>query len=344
MFCTDLAIDLGTNSTRVYVPGRGIVLDEPSVVAIDADTGHVKAIGRLAQDLLASSGREFSAVTPIEEGVISDLGIAEQMLRYFILMAHRGRILFRPRIAIGVRSLITEVEKRAFVDSAYFAMPSQVHLVEQPVMAAVGAGIPVAESRGTMIVDIGAGTTDVAVISCMGIVHGCSLRRAGNHMDQAIMDYLRCKYHLMAGQELAEQIKIKIGSAYPMRKSLLMEITARNVVENRFVTITLDDYEIREVLKDCVSAIVNTIKNALECTPPELLADISDRGIVLTGGGSLLANLDAHIREQTGLPVLMADHPLYNAVLGTGKVLSNRKTLDKISAMFEAERHEVLAA
>lgn len=331
MFSADLGIDLGTTRTRVHVSGRGVVLNEASVVAINAETGTAQAVGSAAEELLTRMPDIFTAITPLREGVISDLRPAEEMLHYFLHKAHRGRNFFRPRVAIGVRSGVTQVEKRAVVDSAYFTMPSEVHFVEQPIMAAVGADMPVAEPRGTMIVDIGGGTTDVAVISCMGIVHSHSVREAGNHMDEAIMDYLYRKYHLVIGKKLSEQIKIAIGSAYPLRKPVLMEITGRSVIYDDPTSITVDDDEIREALSGCVNSIVTAVKDVLECTPPELLADISERGIVLTGGGSLLNNLDVRIREETGLLVLMADHPFYNVVLGAGRALCNRKMLQKLS-------------
>ena len=236
-----------------------------------------------------------------------------------------------PRIVIGVPSEITQVEKRAVTDSAYRAKASEVHLVEQAMAAAIGAGLPITEPRGNMIVDIGGGTTDIAVISLGGIVYSRSLRLAGNQMDEAIMNYLKRKYNLLIGERTAEQIKIEIGSAYQLEKPLTIEVKGRNLIEGVPKTITVDNSEIREALSECVSTIINAIRVALECTPPELSADISDRGILLTGGGALLKNLDKRIREETGLPVSIADDPLCSVVLGTGKMLSDFKLLRKIS-------------
>ena len=255
------------------------------------------------------------------------------MLNYFIQKAHNRKMLVHPRIVIGVPSEITQVEKRAVMDSAYRAKASEVYLVEQAMAAAIGAGLPITEPSGNMVVDIGGGTTDVAVISLSGIVYSRSVRMAGNQMDEAIMNYLKRKYNLLIGERTAEQIKIEIGSGYPLDKPLTMEIKGRNLIEGVPKTITVDDNEIREALSECVSTIMNAIRLALERTPPELSADISDRGIVLTGGGALLKNLDKRIREETGLPVSIADDPLCSVVLGTGKMLSDFKLLRKISIL-----------
>jgi rod shape-determining protein MreB len=253
------------------------------------------------------------------------------MLNYFIQKAHGRKMLVHPRIVIGVPSEITQVEKRAVMDSAYRAKASEVHLVEQAMVAAIGAGLPITEPSGNMVVDIGGGTTDVAVISLSGIVYSRSVRVAGNEMDDAVMQFMKRKYNLLIGERTAEAIKCEVGSAYPLDKPLTMEIKGRNLIEGVPRTITINDSEIREALAECVATIINAIRVALERTPPELSADISDRGIVLTGGGALLKNLDKRIREETGLPVSIADDPLASVVLGTGRMLSDFRLLRKIS-------------
>jgi rod shape-determining protein MreB len=331
MFSSDLAIDLGTANTLVYAKGKGIVVNEPSIVAINKNTGEVEAVGKEAKEMLGRTPGNIVAIKPMKDGVIADFKVTEKMLNYFIQKAHNRKMLVHPRIVIGVPSEITQVEKRAVMDSAYRAKASEVHLVEQAMVAAIGAGLPITEPSGNMVVDIGGGTTDIAVISLSGIVYSRSVRMAGNQMDEAVMNYLKRKYNLLIGERTAEQIKIEIGSAYPLDKPLTMEIKGRNLIEGVPKTITIDDSEIREALGECVSTIMNAIRVALERTPPELSADISDRGIVLTGGGALLKNLDKRIREETGLPVSIADDPLASVVLGTGKMLSDFKLLRKIS-------------
>jgi rod shape-determining protein MreB len=331
MFSSDLAIDLGTANTLVYARGKGIVVNEPSIVALNKNTNEVEAVGKEAKEMLGRTPGNIVAIKPMKDGVIADFKVTEKMLNYFIQKAHNRKMLVHPRIVIGVPSEITQVEKRAVMDSAYRAKASEVHLVEQAMVAAIGAGLPITEPSGNMVVDIGGGTTDIAVISLSGIVYSRSVRMAGNQMDEAIMNYLKRKYNLLIGERTAEQIKIEIGSAYPLDKPLTMEIKGRNLIEGVPKTITVDDSEIREALSECVSTIMNAIRVALERTPPELSADISDRGIVLTGGGALLKNLDKRIREETGLPVSIADDPLCSVVLGTGKMLSDFKLLRKIS-------------
>ncbi len=331
LFSSDLAIDLGTANTLVYAKGKGIVVNEPSIVAINKNTGEVEAVGKEAKEMLGRTPGNIVAIKPMKDGVIADFKVTERMLHYFIQKAHNRKMLVHPRIVIGVPSEITQVEKRAVMESAYQAKASEVHLVEQAMMAAIGAGLPITEPSGNMIVDIGGGTTDIAVISLSGIVYSRSVRVAGNEMDEAIMHYLKRKYNLLIGERTAEQIKIEVGSAYPLEKPLTMEIKGRNLIEGVPKTITVDDSEIREALSECVSTIMNAIRVALERTPPELSADISDRGIVLTGGGALLKNLDKRIREETGLPVSIADDPLASVVLGTGKMLSDFKLLRKVS-------------
>jgi rod shape-determining protein MreB and related proteins len=331
VFPSDLAIDLGTANTLVYAKGKGIVVNEPSIVALNKNTGEVEAVGKEAKEMLGRTPGNIVAIKPMKDGVIADFKVTEKMLNYFIQKAHNRKMLVHPRIVIGVPSEITQVEKRAVMDSAYRAKASEVYLVEQAMVAAIGAGLPITEPSGNMVVDIGGGTTDIAVISLSGIVYSRSVRMAGNQMDEAIMNYLKRKYNLLVGERTAEQIKMEIGSAYPLDKPLTMEIKGRNLIEGVPKTITVDDSEIREALSECVSTIMNAVRVALERTPPELSADISDRGIVLTGGGALLKNLDKRIREETGLPVSIADDPLCSVVLGTGKMLSDFKLLRKIS-------------
>jgi rod shape-determining protein MreB len=331
LFSSDLAIDLGTANTLVYAKGKGIVVNEPSIVAINKNTGEVEAVGKEAKEMLGRTPGNIVAIKPMKDGVIADFKVTERMLNYFIQKAHGRKMLVHPRIVIGVPSEITQVEKRAVMDSAYRAKASEVHLVEQAMVAAIGAGLPITEPSGNMVVDIGGGTTDVAVISLSGIVYSRSVRVAGNEMDDAVMQYLKRKYNLLIGERTAETIKMEIGSAYPLDKQMTMEIKGRNLIEGVPRTITIDDSEIREALSECVAMIVNAIRVALERTPPELSADISDRGIVLTGGGALLKNLDKRIREETGLPVSIADDPLASVVLGTGRMLSDFRLLRKIS-------------
>jgi rod shape-determining protein MreB len=291
----------------------------------------VEAVGKEAKEMLGRTPGNIVAIRPMKDGVIADFKVTEKMLNYFIQKAHDRKMLVHPRIVIGVPSEITQVEKRAVMDTAYRAKASEVHLVEQAMMAAIGAGMPITEPSGNMILDIGGGTTDVAVISLAGIVYSRSVRVAGNEMDDAIMQYLKRKYNLLIGERTAEAIKIEIGSAYPLDKPMTMEIKGRHLIEGVPKAITINDSEIRETLGECVATLIKAVRVALERTPPELSADISDRGIVLTGGGALLKNLDKRIREETGLPVSIADDPLASVVLGTGRMLSDFKLLRKVS-------------
>ena len=309
LFSSDLAIDLGTANTLVFARGKGIVVNEPSIVAINKTNGEVEAVGKEAKEMLGRTPGNIVAIRPMKDGVIADFKVTERMLNYFIQKAHGRKVLVHPRIVIGVPSEITQVEKRAVIDSAYRAKASEVHLVEQAMVAAIGAGLPITEPSGNMVVDIGGGTTDVAVISLSGIVYSRSVRVAGNEMDDAIMQYLKKKYNLLVGERTAEQVKLQVGSAFPLDKPITMEIKGRNLIEGVPRTILINDEEIREALGECVATIMNAIRVALERTPPELSADISDRGIVLTGGGALLKNLDRRIREETGLPVSIAEDP-----------------------------------
>ena len=331
LFSSDLAIDLGTANTLVYVRGKGIVVNEPSIVVMNKNTGGVEAVGREAKEMLGRTPGHIVAIRPLKDGVIADFKVTEKMLNYFIQKAHNRKMLVHPRIVIGVPAEITQVERRAVMDSAYRAKASEVYLVDQAMVAAIGAGLPTSEPIGSMIIDIGGGTTDIAVISLSGIVYARSLRMAGNQMDEAIMTYVKRKYNLLIGERTAEQIKIEIGSAFPLGKPLTMEIKGRNLIEGIPKTIILNDSEVREALSEWVSTLMNTIRVGLERIPPELSADISDRGIVLTGGGALLKNLDSRIREETGLPVSIADDPLCCVVLGTGKMLDDFKLLRKLS-------------
>jgi rod shape-determining protein MreB and related proteins len=331
LISSDLAIDLGTANTLVFAKGKGIVVNEPSIVAINKNNGEIEAVGKEAKEMVGRTPGNIVAIRPMKDGVIADFKVTERMLNYFIQKAHGRKMLVHPRIVIGVPSEITQVEKRAVSESAYRAKASEVHLVEQAMVAAMGAGLPITEPQGNMIVDIGGGTTDVAVISLSGIVYSRSVRVAGNEMDDAIMNYLKRKYNLLIGERTAEQIKIQIGSAYALDLPLTMEIKGRNLIEGVPKTITVEDSEIRDALAECVGTIMNAIRVALERTPPELSADISDHGIVLTGGGALLKNLDVRIREETGLPVSIAEDPLASVVLGTGRMLTDFKLLRRIA-------------
>jgi rod shape-determining protein MreB len=331
MFSCDLAIDLGTANTLVYIAGKGIVLNEPSIVAVHRKTREVVSCGAEAHEMLGRTPVNILAVRPLRDGVIADFELAEQMLTYFIQKAHKRRKLIHPRVIIGIPSETTEVEKRAVLDSTYRAKASEVHLVEQAMVAALGAGLPITEPGGNMVVDIGGGTTDIAVISLSGIVYSRSLRIAGNQMDEAITDHVKQKHGLLIGERTAEKIKMDIGSAHPSGEPRSMLVKGRDMVFGLPKTIKLEDDAIRGALAECVNAIVNAIRVALERTPPELSGDISDRGIILTGGGSLLRNLDQRIRFETGMPVLVAHEPLASVVMGTGKMLEDFKLLRKIS-------------
>jgi rod shape-determining protein MreB and related proteins len=330
-FSSDLAIDLGTANTLVYVAGKGIVLNEPSIVAVNRITGEIVGCGTEARDMLGRTPGNIVAIKPLRDGVIADFKMAERMLNYFIQKAHRRKSLVHPRIVVGVPSETTEVEKRAVLDSAYRAKASEVYLVEQAMVAALGAGLPVTEPCGNMVVDIGGGTTDIAVISLSGIVYSRSIRVAGNQMDDAITEYVKKKYNLLIGERTAERIKMEIGSAYPLDKPMTLETKGRDLIQGLPKTAMVNDEEIREAIADCVASIVAAVRAALERTPPELSGDITERGIILTGGGALLKKLDEKIRVDTGLPVLIADEPLASVVLGTGKMLEDFKLLRKMA-------------
>ncbi|HVD78256.1 MAG TPA: rod shape-determining protein [Vicinamibacteria bacterium] len=328
---SDLAIDLGTANTLVYAKNKGIVVSEPSIVAVNKVTGKVEAVGKDAKEMLGRTPGNIVAIRPMKDGVIADFEITEKMLSHFIRKAHNRNTFVRPRIIIGIPSEVTQVEKRAVKDSALKAKASEVYLVDQAMAAAIGAGLPITEPSGNMVVDIGGGTTDIAVISLAGIVYSKSVRVAGNEMDEAIIQYIKKKYNLLIGERTAEQIKLELGSAFPLDEPITMEIKGRDLIEGIPKTLTITDAEIREALAEPISIIVNAVRVALERTPPELSADIVDRGIVLTGGGSLLKNLDKLLREETSLPVSVAEDPLSSVVLGTGKMLSDFDLLRKIS-------------
>jgi rod shape-determining protein MreB len=331
LFC-DLAIDLGTANTLVYLKGRGIIVQEPSIVVVNKVTGKVEAVGSRAKDMLGKTPMSVTTIKPMRDGVIADFEIAEKMLDYFIKKATNNRgFWLRPRIVIGIPTGITQVERRAVKDVATRAKASEVYLVEQPMTAAVGADLPISDPTGNMVVDIGGGTTDIAVISLNGIVFNHSIRVAGNEMDEEIIQYLKKKYNLLIGEKSAEFVKMQIGSAYPLDEPMTIEIKGRDLREGIPKTIVIDDQEIREALEDVVAAIVNAVRIALEKTPPELSADIIDRGIVLTGGGALLRNLDKRLREETQLPVFVTDDPLTSVVLGAGKLLNDLDLLRKIA-------------
>jgi rod shape-determining protein MreB and related proteins len=327
----DLAIDLGTANTLVYAKNKGIIVSEPSIVAVNKVTGKVEAVGKDAKEMLGRTPGNIVAIRPMKDGVIADFEITEKMLSHFIRKAHNRNTFVRPRIIIGIPSEVTQVEKRAVKDSALKAKASEVYLVDQAMAAAIGAGLPITEPSGNMVVDIGGGTTDIAVISLAGIVYSKSVRVAGNEMDEAVIQFIKKKYNLLIGERTAEQVKLEIGSAFPLEEPITMEIKGRDLIEGIPKTLTITDSEIREALTEPISIIVNAVRVALERTPPELSADIVDRGIVLTGGGSLLKNLDKLLREETGLPVAVAEDPLSSVVLGTGKMLSDFDLLRKIS-------------
>src|SRR5215216_3615718 len=329
-FSKDLAIDLGTANTLVFASNQGIVVREPSVVVIIKLTGRIEAVGGEDKEMLGRTPGNIESIRPMKDGVIADFEVTERMLEHFIKKAHGRKMYVHPRIVIGVPSEITQVEKRAVRDSAMRAGASEVFLVEQAMMAAIGAGLPITEPSGNMIVDIGGGTTDVAVISLAGTVYSRSVRIAGNEMDVGIIQYLKRKYNLLIGERTAEAIKIELGSAYPLDESLSYEVRGRNLIEGIPKTITITDEEVRESLADSISTIINAVRVALERTPPELSADIVERGIVLTGGGALLKNLDKRLSIETGLPVSLADDPLASVVLGTGKMLSDFDLLKRV--------------
>jgi rod shape-determining protein MreB len=330
-FSTDVAIDLGTANTCVFARGRGIVLNEPSIVAFNTAKGSIEAVGIEAHEMLGRTPANIKPVRPMKDGVIADFDAAEKMLMYFVRKAQGRRLLRRPRLVIGVPPEITQVERRAVKDSGYRVKASEVHLVDEPMAAAIGSGLPVTEAAGNMIIDIGGGTTDIAVISLAGTVYGRSLRVAGNALDEAIMSYLRRTHNLLIGERTAEQIKCEVGSAAPLNQPLSMEVKGRHLLEGVPRTVMITDAEVRESMAEPIRIIVAAVRDALERIPPELCADIYDRGVVLTGGGALLRNLDKRLREETGLPVMVAENPLTSVVLGAGKMLTDLALLRRVT-------------
>ncbi len=331
VFSSDMGIDLGTASTLVYLKNEGIVLCEPSVVAIESGTSHVLAVGEEAKRMLGRTPGNIVAIRPMRDGVIADFDITESMLRYFIKKVNNYRRLVRPRVVIAVPSGITEVEKRAVKDSALHAGAREVFMLEEPVAASIGVGLPIQEPSGNMIIDIGGGTTEMAVISLAGVVFSKSIRIGGDEMDEAITNYLKRTYNLMIGERTAEEIKIKIGSAHPMEEELTMDVRGRDLVAGLPKMISIASEEVREALTEPIAQIVEAVRITLERTPPELSADLIEKGLILAGGGALLRGLDKLISEETGLPVHLADDPLTAVVLGTGKVLSELKYLEKLT-------------
>jgi|TARA_Y100000294_G_scaffold75934_1_gene71647 rod shape-determining protein MreB len=332
LFSNDLAIDLGTANTLVYVQSRGIVLREPSVVALNIQTNEVMAVGTEAKQMLGRAPGSIGAIRPMKDGVIAHFEVTEKMISHFIMKVHNNRkTLVRPRVVIAVPSGITQVEKRAVRDSAESAGAREVFLIEEPMAAAIGVELPVQKPSGNMIVDIGGGTTEVAIISMSGIVFSKSVRIAGDEMDEAIANYIKRKYNLLIGERTAEEVKIQIGSAYPMEKRMTMEVKGRDLVAGIPKTLVISDEEIREALTETFSTIVEAVKIALERTPPELAADIVDKGVVVAGGGSLIKGLDILLREATGLPITLANDALSAVALGCGKVLNDPKLLKKVS-------------
>lgn len=332
VFSNDLAIDLGTANTLVYLKGRGVVLSEPSVVAVRRESrgGKVLAVGQEAKEMLGRTPGNIVAIRPMKDGVIADFETTEAMLRHFIRKVHNRRTLVRPRMIICVPSGITQVEKRAVRESAESAGAREVYLIEEPMAAAIGAGLPITEPTANMIVDIGGGTTEVAVISLAGIVYSKSVRVGGDKMDEAILQHIKRKYNLLIGERTSEIIKTTIATAYPSDQLETIEVKGRDLVSGIPKIVAIDSEEVRKSITEQIETIVETVRIALEQTPPELAADIVDRGIVLTGGGALLKNLDVLLREETGLPITITEEPLSTVVLGSGKALDNLAVLKEV--------------
>ena len=326
----DIGIDLGTANTLVHLKSKGIVVNEPSVVAINRESGQVLAVGDEAKQMLGRTPGNIVAIRPLKDGVIADFDVTQALLKYFIKKTHPGNALIKPRVIVCVPSGVTEVEKRAVEEATVQAGAREVYLIEEPMAAAIGANLPVETATGSMVVDIGGGTSEVAVISLGGIVTSVSLRIAGDEFDNAIIQYIKRMYNLMTGERTAEAIKIGIGSAYPVFEEQTMEVKGRDLMTGLPKTIVITSDDVREALKEPLEAIINAIKSTLEKTPPELSSDIMDRGITLTGGGALLRGLDKLIEVQTGMPVNIAETPLNCVVMGTGKVLDEIETLRSV--------------
>jgi rod shape-determining protein MreB len=331
LFSSDLAIDLGTANTLVSMSGRGIVLREPSVVAIHAESKEILAVGAEAKKMLGKTPGNIIATRPMKDGVIANFEVCEAMIRYFIHKIHNRKRMVRSRVLIAVPSGITQVEKRAVRDAAMNADAREVYLIEEPMAAAIGVGLPISEATGNMIIDIGGGTTEVAVISLSGIVYSRSVRVAGDEMDEAIVNYIKRKYNLLIGERTAEEVKINIGSAYPLEKEQTMEIKGRDLMSGIPKTLTIRDGEVREALAEPISAVVEAVKTALERTPPELASDIVDNGIILAGGGALLQGLDSLLRAETSLPIILAEDPLTAVVRGAGIAMENANLLRSVT-------------
>lgn len=327
----DLAIDLGTANTVVFAAGRGIVVDEPSIVAINTISSKTEAVGHDARAMLGRTPASIKTIRPMRDGVIADFEAAERMLTSFIRKAQGSYSWRRTRVVIGIPSGITQVERRAVIDSAYRAKVSEVHLVEEGIAAAIGAGLPVTEARGNMVVDIGGGTTDIAVVALGGLVYNRSVRVAGHHMDEAIIQFMRRQHKLLIGERTAEQVKIEIGSAAKTDENLSMEVRGRCMREGRPRVVVVTEGEIREALAETLRVIVASVRTALDGIPPEISADVSDNGIVVTGGGALLRGLADRLREETGVPVTIADEPLTSVVRGVGHMLENMPLLRRLS-------------
>jgi rod shape-determining protein MreB len=326
----DIGIDLGTANTLLHVRGKGIIINEPTVVAVNKNTDKVVAIGSEAKRMLGRTPEDISAIRPLKDGVITDFNLVEALLKYFIKRSMHYSFFVRPRVVCGVPSGITEVEKRAVIDSLTSAGAREVYLVAEPMAAAIGMGIPVEDPSGNMVIDIGGGTAEIAVIALYGIVCDASVRVGGDEMDEAIILYLKKNYNLLVGESTAERIKCQIGSAYPLQEELEMEVKGRDLVAGIPKTLKVTSAEVREALNDPVSSIVLAVKQALEQTPPELSADILDKGIVMTGGSSQLRGLDERLRQETNLPVKVIDDPLSRVVMGTAKILENLEKYKKV--------------
>ena len=333
----DMAVDLGTANTLVYVRGRGIVLNEPSVVAINTKSGAILAVGSEAKRMIGRTPAHIVAIRPLKDGVIADFDVTEKMLRYFIQKVHRRSFLAKPRVVVCVPSGITGVEQRAVEEATISAGARSAYIIEEPMAAAIGAGLPVHEPTGNMVVDIGGGTTEVAVVSLGGIVTSQSIRIGGDELDEAIINYIKKEYSLMLGERTAEEIKMAIASAFPMPEETQAEIRGRDLVTGLPKTIVVSAEEIRRAIEEPVNAIVDAVKNTLDKTPPELASDIMDKGIVLAGGGSLLKGLDERLKHETGMPIHLAEDPLFAVAIGSGKCLEEFEALKRV--LISSTRH-----